>query len=153
MRPSFHFSCYSCRRRLVYSRSSLRVKDNMLHKLTLIQVWPALEMLRLRIATMQSTVLLTDERRIPGDKDADTGDFLSISSLVRWRCFFYLDLFKSRTGQALQLAREEEGYAECKFMRISMFFQWIIGNRHSPHTGKFKCRGWAWLQPLNFTGS
>lgn len=64
----------------------------MLHKLTLIQARPAVKMLTLRIAAMRPTVLLTDERRIPGDKDADTGGFF-ISSLVRWRCFFLLRPF------------------------------------------------------------
>lgn len=42
MAPSFHFSRCSCRRGLGSSRSSFRVKDNMLRKLTLIQVRPAI---------------------------------------------------------------------------------------------------------------
>lgn len=48
----------------------------MLRKLTFIQVWPVVEILCLRIATVQPTVLLTDKQRVPGDKDADTGVFI-----------------------------------------------------------------------------
>ena len=98
-----------------------RGKDSMSHKVTLIPVWPAVEIPSVWTAAPLLTVLLTDEWPIRGDKDADTGGFFSISSLVKWRWFFYLDLFKPRAGQALQLAAEGEGYAECKFMRISMF--------------------------------
>lgn len=53
----------------------------MLRKLTLIQVWPAVAILSLRIAAMQPTALLTDEWRIPGDKDADTGGLFLLAVL------------------------------------------------------------------------
>lgn len=66
---------------LISSQSSLWVKDNMLHKPTLIGVWPVVEILSPRIAAMQPTILLTDERRIPGDKDADTVGFFLLAAL------------------------------------------------------------------------
>lgn len=121
--PSFHFSCCSCRH--ISLRSLLGAKDNMLHKLTLIQVWPAAEILCARTAAAQPACLINWWVAYPGWQGRWHRwlffFFFSISDLVRWRCSFYLDLFKPKAGRALQLAIEGDGHAKCKFMRIITF--------------------------------
>lgn len=82
-------------------RSSLRVKDNMLGKLTLIQVWPAVEILSFRNSSNASGRLVNWWVVYFGWGGCWHCWPFSISSLVRWRCLLYLDLFKSRTGIAI----------------------------------------------------
>lgn len=91
--PSCHSSCGSCRRRLISSHSSL---EGWKIICSINWLWfkfdPRLRSRSAWTAAAQPAVCLTDERHVPGDKDADSGGvfffFFFISSLVRWRCFF-----------------------------------------------------------------